>query len=376
MLLGITGCFGLLPHRFAIASQPTIQLTTEPSIGKVLPFKAGSHYPQTPVMLTLQASDGAGQPLKNARIDLQVFTPPQNPWFPTDFPIVEGTQLLELTALAPTGKLQFQQMLPIRGTYQVRAQVSPVGANAFSPFQQTLTLSVAEHPIKYRNFAILMVLLLTAGVGGGWIMGGKQSTLSDEVAPERVRLLLSGAIVVAIAALLIINISAEVADSHTNHSPTPRTKTKTPASVESQDIKLTFTGDESATVGRPATLAVQARDLKTGKPVTDLIFKVKITEAEDGWVAFAYTGSPNASGQLTWKQQFFDGAPHKIDVEVSPSSTSTHQFPPMRISREIEVEGVAPPMFTRLIVLGYFTGVLLLGVGLGLGLKQKLVEPG
>jgi len=71
--------------------QPTVRLTTEPQISQILPFEAESTTPLPPVSLKLQAFDAAGIPLENARISLTILTPPKNPWFTTDFPIVEGT---------------------------------------------------------------------------------------------------------------------------------------------------------------------------------------------------------------------------------------------------------------------------------------------
>ena len=95
----------------------------------------------------------------------------------TDFPIVEGTTLLDLEALAPKGELQFQQMLmlPIRGTYQLLVNLKPITPNAFTPIQQTLILSVPENGVKFRNFAIVAIMLLTAGLLGGWVIGSKQA---------------------------------------------------------------------------------------------------------------------------------------------------------------------------------------------------------
>ncbi|MEP0886254.1 hypothetical protein NDI49_32490, partial [Trichocoleus sp. ST-U3] len=195
--------------------QPTVRLSTEPPLSEILPFEAEATVPSSPVRLTLQAVDAAGKPLENARIRLSILTPPHNPWFPTDFPIVEGTELLDIEGVAPNGELEIQQMLPIRGKYQLLVSVNPITADAFAPIQQTLTLSVPENWVKYRNFGILAVILLAVGLGGGLVIGGKQDIQAGEIAPERVRLLLSGAIVVAIASLLIINITAERADSHT-----------------------------------------------------------------------------------------------------------------------------------------------------------------
>jgi len=353
------------------ASQPSVRLSTEPPLNQILPFEAEASLTPSPVKLMLQAVDAAGQPLENAKIHLQILTPPKNFWFPTDFPIVEGTTLLNMEAVAPKGELQLQQMLPIRGKYQLQVDVTPMAANAFTRFQQTLTLSVPEHWVKYRNFGILAAILLVVGLVGGLVMGGQQQIQEGEIAPQRVRLLLSGAIIVAIASLLLINITAEVADSHTrghySHS------VQEPAMLESQGIKARISGDVEATVGQLANLAVQAIDTQTGQPVTDAIVNIKTTPLEDEWVAFAYQGVTDTQGSFKWEQQFFDGAPHNVTVEVSPQPQAQRQFSPLKIAQEIEVKGIAPPLQSRLIVLAYWTGIIVLGLVIGLQLRCRLV---
>jgi len=362
---------GVVFYSLVVSSQtpqPVVRLTTEPPISQVLPFEAEATALPSPVRLSLQAVDAANQPLENAKIHLQILTPPKNPWFPTDFPIVEGTELLNIEAVTPKGELQIQQMLPIRGNYQLLVNVSPIVANAFTPFQQTLRLSVAESWVKYRNFAILAVILLVLGLGGGLVLGGKQQIQPGEIAPQRVRLLLSGAIIVAIASLLIINVTAELADSHTHRH---HSQTKEPEVFQSQGVEARISGDVEATVGQSAKLAVQVIDTTTGQPASDVIVNIKATQSEDKWVAFAYQGVTNDKGQLAWEQQFFDGAPHKVEVEISPSPQATSQFSPLRVAKQIQVEGVAPPLQIRLIVLAYFTSFIVLGLLLGLKLKNK-----
>jgi hypothetical protein len=366
---------GVVFYTFVVSSQtpqPTVRLSTEPPISQILPFEAEAKAPPSPVRLTLQALDAASQPLENAKIRLQILTPPRNPWFPTDFPIVEGTELLNIEAVAPKGEMQVQQMLPIRGNYQMLVEVTPIVANAFKPIQQILTLSVPENWIKYRNFGILALILLALGLGGGWVMGEQQQIQPGEIAPQRVRMLLSGAILVAIASLLIINITAEVADSHT-HGHDHHSQIKEPAVLQSQGVEAKISGDVAATVGQSAKLAVQVIDTTTNQPARDVTLNIKATQAEDKWVAFAYQGVTDANGELAWEQQFFDGAPHKIEVEVSPQPQATQQFSPLRVAKAIEVEGVAPPLLSRLIVLAYFTSFIVLGLLLGLILRRKLL---
>ncbi|HEY9675614.1 MAG TPA: hypothetical protein V6D11_29495 [Waterburya sp.] len=363
-------------YGFVVSSQspkPMVRMLSEPPISQILPFEAEATKPQSPVRFTLQAMDAAGQALENAKIRLEILTPPKNPWFSTDFPIVEGTELLNIEAIAPKGELQFQQMLPIRGEYKLLVDVAPMVAEAFPPFQQMLTLSVRENAVKYRNFGILAVILLVVGLGGGWVLGGQQQIQPGEIAPQRVRLLLSGAIIVAIASLLLINITAEQADSHTSghehHSP----KSEEPAILQSQGVEARILGDVEATVGQPVKLSVQAIDTQTGQPLTDAIVTIKATQTENEWVTFAYQGVMDAKGQLTWEQQFFDGAPHNVTVDISPQPQAQRQFSPLRVAQDIEVKGVAPPLFGRLIVLAYLTSIIVLGLVIGLQLRRRSV---
>mgnify|MGYP002778027844 FL=1 len=364
---------------FSQVAQPKVRLTTEPGVNQIFPFEAEATQPQSPARLKLQVLDASEQPLENAKIGLTILNPPKNPWFTTDFPIVEGTKLLEMAAVAPKGELQFQQMLPIRGTYQLLVNVTPTLENAFSPFEQTLTLTVPENWLKYRNLGILVAILLIVGVVGGLAIGERQQLQLGEIAPQRVRLLLSGAIVVAIAALLFVNVSAEIAQSGMSmpmsHVSEPTPSSEQPSTIQSGELQLRLSGDVSATVGQPANFQVNVIDPKTSQPVADVFLKIQATQLEDNWLAFAYQGVPDPTGQLKWQQQFFDGAPHKIEVEVAPPANAARQFQPFQVAKTIEVEGVAPPLSVRSIVLAYLTGVVIVGLLLGIWLRRNRVKP-
>ncbi len=360
---------------FSQVAQPTVRLSTEPSIEKIRPFEAEATTEQLPVRLTVQAVDVAGQPLKNANVRLQLLAPPTTPWFTTDFPIAENTALLDLKTPAPAGEVQLQQMMPIRGVYQLKVSVTPQVANAFAPFQQTLPIAVSENGVKYQNFAILAAVLLLAGLAGGWAIGQRRRIQPGEIAPQPVRLLLSGAIVVAIAALLYVNINAEIAQSHHAMAMSHPTEAPPPALHPSQrqvnglDVRLL--GDQNAVVGKLASFQVSVTDAKTQQPVTDVMVKVKATQLENGWISFAHDGTTDVTGKLQWQEQFFDGAPHQIDVEVAPQPNSVRQFQPFQVAQTLEVEGVAPPLRVRLVTLVYMTGIVAIGLLLGLKLQQK-----
>lgn len=363
------------------ALSPRVILTTEPSIDRILPFEAeastilGSRQPTSPTILKLQALDAKQQPLANSRIRLQILTPPQNIWFTTDFPLVEGTKLLDIEADAPQGKLSIEQTLPIRGKYQLLVNVKPIIPGSFVPFEQNLSLKVSENALKYLYFVVSIAIFLIVGLVGGWVIGTEQKIQPGEIVPERVRLLLSGAIIVAIVTLLFINISAELAHSHfLPHSHATEVKNSSEDysnSKEFQELKLQLSGDELAKVGEIANLQVEVIDAKTTQPVNDVILQVKTTQMEDNWLAFAYRGTPDATGKLKWQQQFFDGAPHQIEVEVSPQPNGERQFLPFQVRREIEVEAVEPPLIVRLIGLAYFTSPIVVGLLLGMKLRDR-----
>ncbi len=363
---------------FSQSPQTSVQLTTEPPISQVSPLEAeatkylGSGKYESPAQLRFQARDAAGVPLQNARYHVQVLTPSPTPWFTTDFPIVEGTKLLDIQGDAPTGEFQMHQVFPIRGTYQLQVNVTPIVSNGFAPIAQTLSLTVPENPLKFRYFPVVLAVLLTIGFVGGYIIGDRQVVQVGEIAPRRVRLLLSGVTVLAIAVLFFFNVSAELAQAHMGIKMTEEAPTvDNSGSIQSQGLTLALAGDDYTAVGQLASFQAKLFDGQTNQPVSDAIFEVSATQQENDWVAFAYQGVPDAQGTLAWQEQLFDGAPHKIEVKVSPQANSSRQFQPFQVTREIEVKGIAPPISVRLVGLFYFTGVLALGTIAGLWTKRR-----
>jgi hypothetical protein len=144
-----------------------------------------------------------------------------------------------------------------------------------------------------------------------------------------------------------------------------------PSSIQSQGLTLALTGDDHTAVGQIASFQAKLTDQQTNQPIRDAVFEISATQLEKDWVAFAYQGVPDAQGILAWQEQLFDGAPHKITVKVSPQANSQRRFQPFQVTKEVEVEGIAPPMFVRFVGLFYFTGVLALGTLAGLWLKRR-----
>lgn len=345
----------------AVAS-PQLKMVTDPPLAEVIPF-------EQPITISLSATE---VPLENARVQIKLLTPARTPWLTTDFPIVEGTTLLDMAVTPVDGEAQFQVMPPIRGRYQLQVSVTPEAAGAFTPFTQTLDFTVPENPLKYRNLLILLAILAVAGVGGGWVIGDSQPLEAGEPMPERVRLLLSAAAVAAIGTLLYIMITAEQANAHTDSkaatSPVESQEHPVGLSVSLEDLAI-------AQVGQAIPLAVEVADAATGQPLTDIDLAIATRLLEYDRTVSAFQASPDTTGRYTWNQQFFDGSAHVVTVRVSPQPDAAVQFEPFDLVKRIEVVGVAPPMSVRLISLGYLTAFLAAGVGVGFFVRRRLPQP-
>ncbi len=332
-----------------VVSTPTVKLETEPPLEAIIAD-------ETVVKFQLQAIDRDQQPLSNANIALHLLTPAKTPWLTSDFPIVEGTELLNLQTVSPEGNLAFEQVLPIRGNYRLQVKVTPEVAGSFEEFEQSLTFTVPENRVKYRNFAVLAVILLTVGCLSGWIVAGDQKINEGEIAPQPVRMLLSGMTVVAIAVLLLVNISAEVAASNPGVEAVSQSS---PILVNNETMQVELLGDNQAVVGNLATLGVKVSNPTTGEAITDVKVNLKSVALESDAVMFAYQGIPDQTGKLIWKEQFFDGASHQVTATVTALEKPSEL---LEVAQKIDVEGIAPPLSVRFISLFYFTLIFIVGL--------------
>ncbi|MDJ0572762.1 MAG: hypothetical protein QNJ53_27490 [Pleurocapsa sp. MO_192.B19] len=107
------------------------------------------------VKFQLQAIDTNEQPLTDANLKVRILTPTKTPWFTADFPLVEGTELLNLGAIAPQGNLEFEQVLPIRGNYAMEVGVNPQITGAFEVFDvEKLAKSSFVSPKSAENLEL------------------------------------------------------------------------------------------------------------------------------------------------------------------------------------------------------------------------------
>jgi hypothetical protein len=247
-------------------------------------------------------------------------------------------------------------MFPIRGDYVIAAEIKR-GSKAIAT--DSFKLSVLENPAKYLNFAMLAAFLFLIGTIGGWLIGGKQKMWPGQLAPTRVELLLSAAALAAIVAMACLAVSAEM-NLH-QHCEKPEASTELDkTSVSDHAYNLALTGDREAAVGELANFKAQVTDAKTDKPTPGLPLQVTVTQLEENFVALTFASITNESGQLVWKECFFDGAPHKVEVRIDDGKGAG-----IEASKTIAVEAIHPPLSRRLTTLIYMMMFLLVVLFIG-----------
>jgi len=123
------------------------------------------------VKLTLHVQR-VGQPL-NARLHVVLDSPPRNSLISTDFPIVEGTRLIDTVAVTQNGELKIDYLFPIRGRYTLTIDATAVDANN-EIANETFHFTLRENPNEVRNFVFLVVGLVLFGLISGGVLARGQ----------------------------------------------------------------------------------------------------------------------------------------------------------------------------------------------------------
>jgi hypothetical protein len=352
------------PSALAQETSGRVLLTLDPPVQKLIPFEAEAEQRKPPPRFHLEAQDSQGRALSRVRMQIKIVTPEANPWISTDFPIVEGTELLSLEVPAAQGVVEFEQMLPIRGTYQVFVNVLPMNDAAAEPLlEEVLTVNVPESPVKLQNFAILAGICMLVGAVGGFFIGQPQGGPTLGI-PESVRLLLLGLTLTAMAALIFINVSAEFQGGHSSMEGMANKipSMDAPSITQEKEEVLSLDGAKEARVGTTESFQAKLTDRRTGQAIPSA-FEVSVINTEKNWKLFSI--ATPIDKHLRWKQQFFDGSGHRIEVKTPP-----HQKQPAFVTgHSVSVEGIAPPISVRLKALAYLTGFVALGLFGTMGLR-------
>jgi hypothetical protein len=283
--------------------------------------------PGAPATLTLTVAALDGRSSSGGWVIVRLDAPSKGVFFSTDFPVVEGSRLLELRLPIIDGQARWRQVFPIRGDYRLAAQIA--GA-ASAKTEKIFTLHVHENDRKWLVLGGFVLGLFVIGVIAGRIFS----------APRNNRTVNLG-----LSLVLSITYCAATGDS----------------AWAQQDHKRKYLAKievASPTVGTPARVRwwLQPAGVE-GMPSAKLA--ISIMHLEKNTVVFAVENIPVA-GEFSFDYQFVDGSEHRMSAVAVTDDGET-----IRQEQTVSVTAVAPPSRAQLAALALFLFVIFLGLLVG-----------
>ncbi len=153
-------------------------------VALVLPFSSATAGEAVRVEVKNEQGGEVRPDLDTAQVELafseiqsgtaRVFLSSPEPEFfsPTDFPMVEGTDLIDATLPVVNGKASFRYMFPIRGDYQLKVEVIDEKGNALGTHD--LVISISENPEEVKNAVLFIALLAVFGFAVGYLLSRRR----------------------------------------------------------------------------------------------------------------------------------------------------------------------------------------------------------
>ena len=284
-------------------------------------------YPYSdPVTLTLLVTGSDGKPVSQGRVVIGLEAPAPGWFFSTDFPLVEGSRLLDMNLPLRQGRAEWKYLFPIRGQYRLTVEfVAPDGRKV----NKTFPLAIRENKQKWFLLGIFTVGLFALGALAGRIFTRALPDVKGRVAAC---LLLSMAWVVA---------SGEVA-----------------AQELGQRKYFGWLEIDPATVGKPS----KVRWRLAGEENADsraVLLTLTIAHLEKGKTVFAVERLP-VEGEFAMNFQFTDGVEYRV---MAIAYVTGGQM--SRTEQNISVTGVEPPARAMIPAIAFFLAVIALGLGVG-----------
>ena len=279
-----------------------------------------------PATLTLLVTGVDGKPVAQGRAAILLEAPEPGQFFSTDYPLVEGSGLLEMDLPLRQGRAEWKYLFPIRGQYRLTVEfIAPDGRKV----NKTFPLAIRENKQKWFFLGIFTMGLFVLGVFAGRIFTG---ALSHAKRRGAVCLLVS---------MSCVAVPVEVA-----------------AQELGQQKYFGWLEVEPATVGKLSKvrwrLAGEANAESRGVSLT-----LTIAHLEKSKTVFAVERLP-VEKEFTLNFQFTDGAEYRVTAIAYVTGAQV-----LRTEQNISVTGVEPPGRAMIPAIGFFLGVIALGLGVG-----------
>lgn len=308
--------------------------------------------------LTIEAYDKATNQLaKDVNVQLSITHDKDSLLLPSGFPWVEGTTLLVQESFAKNGKLTVNKFLfPLRGTYKIHATaISKDGKSG----ELDTSIYAKEPGFQIRFWALFHGAILLVGLIVGLAYG---KSLRNQ-GKANLSTFLIGVFLISIVVLSLPFVVAHEGEEHEEE----------PHKIEFVDKQVEVrTNPEIPDIGTPTQFNFVFKDETTGKLLDNVKVHFKYENQEEKFMVID-TEFVSETGTPSLVYGIFDGAPHKLTLDVEATEASSTKFEP--IHREYEtITAVAhdPPRTTQFVALFIMILAWLIGLMIGAVLKRTV----
>ena len=318
----LLGAAVLLPASLAGAVSPRvdqgeIRVRVSPDTASLRPLK-------DPASITIGLEGADGNPGAPVDLSIRLTAPSPGNFVSTDFPLIEGTRLVEMNLPNVSGPLSWDYIFPIRGEYRLEVIATDAQGRRL---ERSFTLQVRESRAKAAFLAAFVAALFLLGFVAGRVFSGPAAV---------------AAVVLATALLYGAGSNKDLAAVTGQTAGLKGELTVAPARVGAPSI-IRWRGTEPGSENPvPATITLRVLQLEKGKEI------------------FTLNRVPT-DGALDLALQFTDASPHRVVVAAAVRGRQQEA----EVTRTVEVESPTPPLGIRVWPVLIFSLVVLAGLAAG-----------
>jgi len=293
-------------------------------------------YPYSdPATLAVLVTGGDGKSVAQGRVAIRLQAPEPSRFLSTDFPLVEGSRLLDMSLPLRRGRAEWKYLFPIRGQYQLTVEfTAPDGQKTIKVF----LLDIKENKQKWLFLGMFSLGLFAVGVIAGRIF--------THPAPGEKRS--------AAACLLLLMSCLAVA-----------------VEGAAQELERPYFGRlevDPGVVGKPSKVRWTLADQESAARRAVLL-NITITHVEKGKTVFAVERLP-VPGEFTMDFQFADGAEYRVAAVAYLAGGQM-----IRTEQNIVATAMGPPARTLIPAMVFFLALIALGLGVGRWSRRIALSP-
>jgi hypothetical protein len=284
-------------------------------------------YPYSdPATLTLLVTGGDGKPVSQGRVVIRLEAPESSWFFSTDFPLVEGSRLLDMSLPLRQGRAEWKYLFPIRGDYHLIVEFTALDGQKAS---KTFPLAIRENKQKSVFLGIFSLALFVLGVMAGRIFTSSRSTPTRDI---------------NVCLLLLLGVLSSIDTAV--------------AQEAERGPRFGWLEIDPATVGNPSKVRWRlAGEAHAGSP--SVLLTLTIAHLEKNKTVFSVERLP-VEREFAMDFQFTDGAEYRVTAIAYVTGGRM-----LRTEQNISVTGVEPPIRTMIPAIGFFLAVIALGLAVG-----------